>query len=69
MAFATIDDLELALRDADYLPDRGLATALFLSLRLEKPLLLEEYTYVNMKLNVGLTGADFDDHNKDYGFH
>lgn len=41
MAFTTIDDLELALRDADYLPDRGLATALFLSTRLQKPLLLE----------------------------
>src|SRR5881396_843386 len=41
MGFATIDDLERSLRDADYLPDRGLATALFLSLRLEKPLLLE----------------------------
>src|SRR5690349_22925736 len=39
--FATIDDLETALRAADYLPDRGLATALFLSLALEKPLLLE----------------------------
>ena len=41
MGLATIDDLERSLRDADYLPDRGLATALFLSLRLEKPLLLE----------------------------
>ena len=41
MAFATIDDLERSLRDADYLPDRGLATALYLSLRLQKPLLLE----------------------------
>jgi MoxR-like ATPase len=41
MAFETIDDLERSLRDADYLPDRGLATALFLALRLEKPLLLE----------------------------
>ena len=41
MAFRTIDDLEGALRAADYLPDRGLATALFLSLALEKPLLLE----------------------------
>ena len=30
-----------ALRAADYLPDRGLATALFLSLALEKPVLLE----------------------------
>src|SRR5512140_196888 len=41
MAFESIDALEAALRGADYLPDRGLATALFLSLRLEKPLLLE----------------------------
>src|SRR6184192_1729101 len=41
MAFETIDALEQGLRGADYLPDRGLATALFLSLRLEKPLLLE----------------------------
>jgi MoxR-like ATPase len=41
VSFATIDELETALRDASYLPDRGLATALFLALRLEKPLLLE----------------------------
>src|SRR6187399_2184530 len=41
MAFETIDDLERSLREADYLPDRGLATALFLALRLEKPLLLK----------------------------
>ena len=41
MTFRTIDELEAALRDADYLPDRGLATALFLSLALEKPVLLE----------------------------
>ncbi len=41
MAFRTIDELEAALRKADYLPDRGLATALFLSLALEKPVLLE----------------------------
>ncbi len=41
MSFGTIDDLDGALRAADYLPDRGLATALFLSLALEKPLLLE----------------------------
>jgi MoxR-like ATPase len=39
--FGTIDELEAALRAADYLPDRGLATALFLSLTLEKPVLLE----------------------------
>jgi MoxR-like ATPase len=41
MAFRTIDELEDGLRKADYLPDRGLATALFLSQALEKPLLLE----------------------------
>src|SRR5258708_12617268 len=41
MPFEAIEDLELALRDADYLPDRGLATALYLSVRLGKPLLLE----------------------------
>jgi len=40
-AFATIDDLSQALREAEYLPDRGLATALFLALSLEKPVLLE----------------------------
>jgi MoxR-like ATPase len=39
--FRTIDELETALRESDYLPDRGLATALFLGLALEKPLLLE----------------------------
>jgi MoxR-like ATPase len=37
----TIPELEEALRGAQYLPDRGLATALFLSLKLQKPLLLE----------------------------
>ena len=41
MAFDSIESLETALRESDYLPDRGLATALYLSLRLEKPLLLE----------------------------
>jgi MoxR-like ATPase len=38
---SSIDALEEALSGADYLPDRGLATALYLSLRLEKPVLLE----------------------------
>jgi MoxR-like ATPase len=41
MELESIDALEGALAAADYLPDRGLATALFLSLRLEKPVLLE----------------------------
>jgi MoxR-like ATPase len=39
--FSSIDELERALAAATYLPDRGLSTALYLSLSLEKPLLLE----------------------------
>src|SRR5437762_748063 len=41
VAFATIDELEAGLRGAQYLPERGLSTALYRSLALEKPLLLE----------------------------
>jgi MoxR-like ATPase len=41
MRFETIDELEDALRKQSYLPQRGLATAVFLSLAIEKPLLLE----------------------------
>ena len=41
MAFASIDELDTALRAVDYLPDRGLSTALYLATTLEKPLLLE----------------------------
>src|SRR5512133_785010 len=41
MAFATIDELEAGLEGALYLPERGLSTALYLSLKLQKPLLLE----------------------------
>ncbi len=41
MAIETIDELERSLQAASYLPDRGLSTALFLALKLEKPLLLE----------------------------
>jgi len=33
-----------------------------------QPELVEEYTYVNMKLNVGLTDMDFDKHNPTYKF-
>jgi MoxR-like ATPase len=39
--YGSIDELSSALLQASYLPDRGLATALYLSLALEKPLLLE----------------------------
>jgi MoxR-like ATPase len=41
VTFASVERLEQALCAADYLPDRGLATALYLSIRLQKPLLLE----------------------------
>jgi len=41
MSFTSIDELETALSQSSYLTDRGLATALFLALKLEKPLLLE----------------------------
>jgi len=33
-----------------------------------KPVLLEEYIYSNVRLNVGLTDKDFDRSNPDYGF-
>jgi len=39
--FDTIDDVQAALQRHDYIADRSLATAIFLALRLEKPLLLE----------------------------
>jgi MoxR-like ATPase len=41
VAFASIDELERGLAGATYLTDRGLATAVYLALTLEKPLLLE----------------------------
>lgn len=34
----------------------------------EKPPLLERYTYANLKLNPGLTDADFDPRNPEYNF-
>jgi MoxR-like ATPase len=39
--FDTVDELEVALRGEKYIADRSLATTLFLTLRLRKPLLLE----------------------------
>ena len=41
MSFATIDELQQALAANSYVADRPLATAIFLSLKLQKPLLLE----------------------------
>jgi MoxR-like ATPase len=38
---ATIEELQAALRARDYVADRSLATAVFLALALERPLLLE----------------------------
>ena len=40
-AFTTVDELERGLRDQRYVAERGLATTLFLTLKLGKPLLLE----------------------------
>jgi len=34
----------------------------------DQPVLLEEYTFRDIQLNVGLTDADFDYHNRQYGF-
>src|SRR3712207_577092 len=39
--FASVDELERGLRGERYIADRGLATTLYLALRLQKPLLLE----------------------------
>ncbi len=39
--FTSVDDLQTSLGDHSYLADRGLATAIYLSLSLDKPLLLE----------------------------
>jgi MoxR-like ATPase len=39
--FDNVDTLESAMRDERYITDRGLATTLYLTLRLRKPLLLE----------------------------
>ena len=41
LPFASVDQLEAALADHAYLADRGLATAIYLALHLDKPLLLE----------------------------
>jgi MoxR-like ATPase len=38
---ASVDDVSAALTDHGYLPDEGLATAIFLALTLQRPLLLE----------------------------
>ncbi len=53
------DELQLPIRYASYdWPQRPGDT----------PPLLEEYTYLDLKLNVGLTDQDFDHRNEAYGF-
>ena len=41
MIFASIDDLQAALRGKRYFASRGLATTIYLALRLGRPLFLE----------------------------
>ncbi len=41
MAFSSIDSLQDALRARDYIADRGLATSIYLALKLGRPLFLE----------------------------
>ncbi|HEY7004747.1 MAG TPA: MoxR family ATPase [Gaiellaceae bacterium] len=56
MNFGSVDDVERALRAESYLPDRGLATAVFLALQMRRPLLLEGEAGVG-KTEVGKTLA------------
>ena len=56
MAFGSVDDVESALTRESYLPDRGLATAVFLALSMRRPLLLEGEAGVG-KTEVGKTLA------------
>ncbi len=41
LPFDSVEELQLALRGESYLADRGLATAIYLAVSLDKPLLLE----------------------------
>jgi MoxR-like ATPase len=54
--FGSVDEVEAALRADSYLPDRGLATAVFLALEMGRPLLLEGEAGVG-KTEVGKTLA------------
>jgi MoxR-like ATPase len=56
VAFGSVDDVESALTRASYLPDRGLATAVYLALSMRRPLLLEGEAGVG-KTEVGKTLA------------
>jgi MoxR-like ATPase len=54
--FRSVEEVERALRAESYLPDRGLATAVFLALEMGRPLLLEGEAGVG-KTEVGRTLA------------
>jgi MoxR-like ATPase len=54
--FGSVDEVESALRAESYLPDRGLATAVYLALAMRRPLLLEGEPGVG-KTEVGKTLA------------
>src|SRR4029453_10739979 len=54
--FGSVDEVEAALRGESYLPDRGLATAIFLAVSMGRPLLLEGEAGVG-KTEVGKTLA------------
>ena len=41
MDFPSIDSLQSAMRERNYIAERGLATSLFLALKLKRPLFLE----------------------------
>ena len=56
MPFGSVADVEQALRKESYLPDRGLATAVFLATSMGRPLLLEGEAGVG-KTEVGKTLA------------
>ena len=56
MAFGSVDEVERALAEQSYLPDRGLATAIYLALAMRRPLLLEGEAGVG-KTEVGKTLA------------
>jgi MoxR-like ATPase len=54
--FGSVEDVERALSEESYLPDRGLSTAVFLALAMRRPLLLEGEAGVG-KTEVGKTLA------------
>ncbi|HEX6699234.1 MAG TPA: MoxR family ATPase [Gaiellaceae bacterium] len=56
MRFSAVEEVERAFREASYLPDRGLATSIYLALAMRRPLLLEGEPGVG-KTEVGKTLA------------